>query len=337
MLPRRRICSLLLSCTAFGNGLYAQNTTDTVWYGADKQTLKDRAGAVFYSLPLIKTDSGYRFAEYYLNGILRSQGYATTAANLIRTGYYTLYDSSGYKITEGFYRKGMRHGLWRDYFLHSNRRWAEGEYQNDALNGTYRAYDSLSGLMRLEGSFTNGLRTGLWQHYYGGTDKLYRIGAYEADKRQGEFKCYYRNGALKRLDIYEAGEIKKGGKRFDSLGKPIAYTPFVTYPEYKGNLEKLLKRELHDKGTAAGDLTYGISYFRFELSRDGRASGLELVPGHDANTEYIKSFFAQMGDWKPMVVDNHTVAAEAHGGIKVEKEDAWIHIEFKPAEDFTLE
>jgi len=281
---------------------------DTAWY-RDGRRLKSREKATGYRLPSVQTDSGYRTADYYINGRLKLLSYTSQPNRIADSGYYTSYDSFGRKTSEGCHDFGNLSGRWYYYY---------------------------QGFLQQEGTFKHGDRSGLWRQYYAGSNSLYRKGSYFLGGSEGAFRTYYRNGKLKRLEYYDGGKLLKGGTCFDSLGHPVKYTPFIIDPVYSGDIHKFVDR-LYKKGRRRGDLSCEYTWFRFTIRRDGSTGELESGSPDSTNEAYIKKIVSRMGAWKPMIVDGHPVTSLANCMFCVWCEGARIDIKFSPLEDITLQ
>lgn len=99
------------------------------------------------------------------------------------------------------YNKGIKNGS----FLESKGDSViVGRYDNDELNGYYRAYNDMSKMifggvintdttdltLLCKGQYKNGLKTGLWKHH-DFTGSLRSVGEYINDEKNGEWKYYF--------------------------------------------------------------------------------------------------------------------------------------------------
>ncbi len=282
---------------------------DTVWYNKYGWEVSGMQ-AIRYRLPSVGTDSGYRTTYYRINGSREMVTYGPRPNVVADSGYYIYYNKQGYKTAEGLQRLGEQVGRWL-YYYH--------------------------GVLQLEATYKYGVRHGASRRYYAGTSKLYREGSYFLGVKDDTFRTYYRNGVLKRVDYYDGGKLIRG-TCFDSLGRWVAFTPFMIEPGYPGNLNEVLDSVCR-KDRRQGRLPYAYNGFSFTISRDGDISGLALEPAVDTtNNRYISKLFARMRRWTPMIIDGCAVASYAHCRICSWRVGVRMDVvRFEPAEDVTLQ
>jgi antitoxin component YwqK of YwqJK toxin-antitoxin module len=313
---------------------FAVSRTDTLWYSRDWKRVGSRYQASFFRLAPVKTDTGYRVIDYYVDGSLFMKGYTSAPEEALRTGYFTQYDGEGVRTSEGGYSKGLRNGRWLYYYGDGKRVRAEVFYSKDLMHGVSRDYDSAVGKSRLEGEWAMGSQTGTWKQYYTGTDRLYRAGTYRFGERDGEFKTYYMDGRLKRLDYYEAGHLTKGGKCYDPAGKQIECSPYYQDPAYLGDLHALGERMAQKAGFRKRRPFPDHTWFYFTITRKGTITDIAVGEPKGPVAAQIPWLVKKMARWRPMEVDGNYIACRVSCFVRVDETGVLLRPEFAAAEDF---
>lgn len=180
------------------------------------------------------------------------------ADNTKRHGKYNAFNFSNVLIVEGHYNKGMKHGLWKTYYMEApNNLKSEGRYNNDKKSGKWTYYYNKAGKLKKEevefanngntkivvlynengtkqgeGSYQkqNGkyYETGIWVYYHPNGKKesegefVYSAGAGKSVKK-GEWRYWFPGGGIKLIKNYNvAGQLD---------GK-------ITYYNSRGEIEK---------------------------------------------------------------------------------------------------
>ena len=298
--------AIAVALPAVAEAQAAQVSGDSIY--REWQRIKSWQKTVGHSLPSVKTDSGYRRADYYLNGRRKMLSYTSRSDRVADSGYFICYDSLGRKTSEGLH----------DF---------------EKLIGRSRFF--YQGFLFLEGNYKYGDRTGLWRQYYTGSNILYSKGSYFLGGREGAFRTYHRNGRLKLLEYYSGGSLLPGATRFDSLGHPVKYTPLIIDPVYSGDINKRIDR-IYREGRRRGDLSCEYTWFQFTIGRDGSISSLQTYSWGGTNNDYVKRLVSRMINWKPMMVDGHAIVSRADCKLCVWCTGARIEMRFSPLADITL-
>ena len=141
-------------------------------------------------------------------------------------GKWTSWTSSGKKETEGFYKNGVKEGLWTDW-LSGKKHW-QGEFKRGQAEGLWVLWKDNGQKKLLEGKFNNGKAEGVWhtyphtgqiveQNYQQGlaqgartitlpTGKKIIEGQYKQGLKEGLWITLNKDGQKKEEAWYEEGE-----------------------------------------------------------------------------------------------------------------------------------
>ena len=158
---------------------------------------------------------------YYSDGSLRSTG---SYVDDLQSGKWVFFDENGNTIQTGVFRSGMFHGEWVWYYsngsLHRKENYRLGK--EDGLFSEWNQYNEilLEGVYDLGfkqgewiqdvndhkeiGLYVDGLKQGKWRHFYNQTNLQFE-GEFEFGEPVGKHSFYTRNGAVSRVEQYEAG------------------------------------------------------------------------------------------------------------------------------------
>ncbi len=138
-----------------------------------------------------------------LNGIVKGEG---KFVNGLAEGEHNKLDKNGNSITEVHYKKGIKEGVWKEWYSIKDGKWhfwyekglpkKEYNYSNGKLEGEFRSWFA-NGQLKQKGTFKKGLVKGEWS-YYDNNGKLLAHFNYDgkiwADKNLDVSR--YRNGDL---------------------------------------------------------------------------------------------------------------------------------------------
>jgi len=270
----KRLYLLLLSFVWFSS--YAQ--TDSIQYfdGADRRAHIDNAA---WYRKISKPDTGklYLGTEYWMNGHVKSVGYALDTNFLYKIGKVTYYYKNGNKSGEGqFYSNFDQH-----VFGYKNKKW-ETWYPNGKPKEiwVYKIADDFtydeSFLMSFWDSTGKELTTkGNGIYYYteltSTKDSLQKI-TFSGPIHQGRYDSiwhgYYNNSKLYSEEVYAQGKFIKG-KSFDGAGNEYKYDSVETAPQFPGGDEELDKFiNLNTPAPPDAKLVANVSV-RFVVGRNG--------------------------------------------------------------------
>lgn len=103
---------ILIALFFFSYGAYSQ--TDTTVYGIR-----------------------YNYTSYYNNGAIHELGNYTEKKNeKIKHGYWSVFDSTGTELENGYYKKGNKIGVWKEKDTTSALYWT-GNYEKGSKNGNW--------------------------------------------------------------------------------------------------------------------------------------------------------------------------------------------------------
>lgn len=126
----------------------------------------------------------------------------STLKNDTLNGYFCHYESLGKKVTEGFYDRGKKEGVWVTTITGTwSLRIDSMSYYNDELNGVYRKYDK--GLLLKETHYKNGKREGTEIIYHSKSNKVASIGYYKDGIRDSVMLSYFEDGRKSRVAWYK--------------------------------------------------------------------------------------------------------------------------------------
>ncbi len=177
-------------------------------------------------------------------------------------------------------------------------------------NGSVIFYD-LDGKKSTEGKVENGKKEGEWKTYRPGhPEKAWIISNYVHDLLDGPQKSYYPDGALKRDEVYAAGNLVSG-KRYDEKGGELTYTPFEVECEPTFDVKSYIKTFVvfpHECRIRRISGNVLVDFVVDETGKVGRVRVVEKVhPLMDA--ESIRLIGA-MKIWKPSMKDDEPIPAK---------------------------
>lgn len=127
----------------------------------------------------------------------------------------------------------------------------------------------------------------------------------------GQLKSYWRNGALKRQETYNNGELQKG-ECLDSLGNKVPYYDFAVKPhivKYDGDVAKYLAYNIKYPVQAQEGRIQGRIITRFIVSAKGKITNLEIVRSVDPILdEEAYRVIKGSGQWVPAMMDGEAVS-----------------------------
>ena len=98
---------------------------------------------------------------------------------------------NGLKNSEGYYERGVEHGLWK-YWHENGNRMEEANYWFGVLNGAVMRYYE-NGNIQTEGYFKKGLQDSIMRNY--SVDSvLLEEGFFRLDRRMGEWNYWFNSG-----------------------------------------------------------------------------------------------------------------------------------------------
>lgn len=177
----------------------------------------------------------------YNNGICNCFGAVVTYGNGIENGLFISYESKyeqGMIKEEGYYKNGLKDGVWRkwDWDLNisfdGSEPWKgkhedllktdsselmghlvnESHYMNDTLHGAYLEYWA-NGRLYESGCYDHGIKEGIWIEMFD-NGKMKSKDIYVHGLREGYGKTWYDNGKGESKEHYQNGQLDGKSKRW---------------------------------------------------------------------------------------------------------------------------
>lgn len=130
--------TLLFIQLMYISSVYSQEKTDTIFYNSDWKKINVKESAKYYRIAN-KTDEGFKFVDYYIEGGIQCTGMTTTLDSDYKVGYFKYYDNLGNIESEGAFNSNQKNGLWKTYNKDGKLRW-EIYYSNGKLDGQLISY-----------------------------------------------------------------------------------------------------------------------------------------------------------------------------------------------------
>ncbi len=171
--------------------------------------------------------------EFWVNGILQSEGDATAKVEVVRE----IHPETGKLKLKGALLNGKLNGVQRLYNLQGEivsssvydrgRLIEEGGIVDEEgrKQGFWKSFYEDGGLKH-EGAYVDGLKTGIWKYYFR-NGKLEQTGNFRADLAEGSWIWYYPNGKTWREEEYSRGLEDGSSMEYDSLGTVLAKGQYI--------------------------------------------------------------------------------------------------------------
>jgi TonB family protein len=139
---------ILSLCFLLASYSYAQAASDTVYYNKNWKTCSKKR-AHYFTPPPVVVDGRYKVTDYYISGKPQMEGYydkvdailnPDISHNDYRNGYFKYYYADGLLSTEGTYKNGKRHGLWKEYTEGTDKLSDATTHKDGKLNGECKSY-----------------------------------------------------------------------------------------------------------------------------------------------------------------------------------------------------
>lgn len=128
---------------------------------------------------------------YFENGAVAS---IVSYVDGVKDGYFIVYDMSGRKIIEGFYKNNLKDSLERRYYPNGNIEW-ESEFKQGLNDGPEKYYDE-NGVLKSVTIYEQGVKNGWSEHYRNGV--LDTKVEFIKDKPSGAYAVYNPDGSIQR-------------------------------------------------------------------------------------------------------------------------------------------
>lgn len=302
-----RVIAILLTGSCLTMSAQAQ-TPDTLWLTREGYVADQRDSAAYFRLATAAENGLFHTRDYRLNGTLAQTATGTSPLLTIREGAFVAYDSTGHKVIEANYRRGLPDGLLRRYFKNTDRLAAELHYNHGKREGEAKFYDSATGKIWIEGLYKDDKAHDVWARFFPGSDTLEATTSYAEGQWDGPRKVYYRSGILKRNDVYRQGKLESG-KLYNLAGREMPYFPELpedytlrnaTYNTMLWGLEKIAHNRAFER--YAGQRIR----IRFVVGRSGTIRQEEIVsgPGDKVLRREILEVMRSAPDAKPYKVND---------------------------------
>lgn len=207
-------------------------------------------------------------------------------------------DSNGkYKVTDR-------------YILNNQMQMTGYSSKKDTLiyDGHFTYYKE-NGQVSEEGDYTNNIQSGEWKYYYADTNALLWTCTYSHGKLDRKLLNYYKSGKLKRKENYLEGEFLSG-KKYDETGTEVSFTPFRSMPEFNGDYNQFIMRNLHYPYNAIESNKEGRVLVRFVVDTDGTIENVTIAKSvfPSLDNEALRLVKA-MPKWKPGTQDDKPIKA----------------------------
>lgn len=154
------------------------------------------------------------------------------------------------------------------------------EYNEDNNSGVLKTF-TMNNMLISEIPYINyekEIISGIAKWYYL-SGKIKREISIVESKRHGNLNTYYENGQIRRNEIYEHGEFKKGNC-YTSYGLDTSYFNYEIPPNFPGNdagLFSFMRRNLKYPITAMRKNIQGKVLVKFLCNKDGSLSNIKVI------------------------------------------------------------
>lgn len=205
---------------------------------------------------------------------------------------FTDYRKSGSIQTEG-YSLSLDAPVYDGYFI---------EYYE---NGRKREY----------GNYIKGNKVGQWKLKYEDTDRIWAVIDYYPNRKDTSnlLTSFYRSGKMKRKEW----RVKDAdvGVCYDESGKEVPFTPFEKMPEFKGDCNAYLGRNIRYPMDARENGEDGRVLVRFVVGRDGALKDIAAQFKYPSLAKESVRVVKSMPNWTPGTLDDEPV--EVHFSLPV--------------------
>lgn len=160
---------LFAALLIWGISQSASARPDTIYYDKDWKVLPGRTASHFYRVREQQRDGDYEVKDYYMNGTLQMSG---TYRDTVRHGYFTYYNESGLKSSEGLCKNDRHEGEWKYYRQDDEHVWYTQTFLNDTLQGIFKSYYK-SGKLKREEIYQDGKRISGRRFSEAGTEMVF--------------------------------------------------------------------------------------------------------------------------------------------------------------------
>lgn len=176
-----------------------------------------------------------------------------------------------------------------DYYMNGNIQ-MEGVCSSlnpDVKNGLFKYYYP-EGHIESEANYINDTLEGVVKSYFKDTPGKIQIKAtYVKGIMHGDLKSFYRTGQIKRREVYEQGEVKRG-KCYGINGDDTTYFLLYQLPEFKVDIEDYFSNKVYkpirERYLPLGIEIEGRVMVKFVVTVDNRITDIEIEKNETKST-----------------------------------------------------
>lgn len=175
-----------------------------------------------------------------------------------------------------------------------------GEYKLGTADGPYDEWHN-NGQLKVQANYSNNRLSGAYISWYE-SGKLRFSRKYLEGLPQDTLMGYYETGAVRRIEIYDGGEMVSG-KLYEETGEEAEFFPMEQMPQFAGGEQMMLNwlgKTIRYPKTMYKKKVQGLVITSFVVKEDGSTSEAEVVRGihPDGDAEALR-VINSMPAWIP--------------------------------------
>jgi len=179
--------------------------------------------------------------EYYYNGETKR---TRVFDNGVLTGYMSYHINGRIMVTGAFDEKGKKNGNWEQFYENGYSK-LNGKYNHGEKQGKWKFYNTSGNIYKIE-NYNTGVKTSKWEmndddkikvdasveqyrvynddrlngewKFYNENGKCIEIGNFKKDKKDGEWTYYFDNGQIKKVQLWDDGNLMEVISYVDNKG-----------------------------------------------------------------------------------------------------------------------